>query len=97
MNIFTKKKSDQTEDQTAEKTEEKNYSPINIRTRTSPLKNHSEYWTNLEQVQIPFAKRVLGEKPSESDKGVQEKQTNQESGCCMPILSLGIFGLFGLL
>ena len=40
-------------------------SPTNIRSRSS-LKNHGEYWSNIEQIQTPFAKRVLGEpKPKE--------------------------------
>jgi len=41
-------------------------SPVNIRTHSSVLKNHGEYWDNLDNFQIPFAKRVLGEdKPVE--------------------------------
>lgn len=35
-------------------------SPVNIRTRFT-AQNHSEYWSNLSKVQIPFAKRVLGD------------------------------------
>lgn len=34
-------------------------SPTNRRTKMSLTKNHGEYWTNLEQIAIPFAKRVL--------------------------------------
>jgi hypothetical protein len=34
-------------------------SPVNIKTRAT-LQNHSEYWSNLDQVHIPFALRVLG-------------------------------------
>lgn len=36
-------------------------SPVNIRTRSSLAKNHGEYWDNLDKLQRPFAKRVLGE------------------------------------
>jgi pimeloyl-ACP methyl ester carboxylesterase len=37
-------------------------SPRNVRTTGTSLiwKSHFEYWTNLDQVQIPFARRVLG-------------------------------------
>jgi len=42
-------------------------SPTNIRSHTS-LKNHGEYWDNVDQINTPFAKRVLGEsKPKEWD------------------------------
>jgi hypothetical protein len=42
--------------------------PRNIRTRSSLLKNHGEYWSNIEQINLPFAKRVLGEtRPKEWD------------------------------
>ncbi|MBW8010107.1 MAG: hypothetical protein FVQ83_02540 [Chloroflexi bacterium] len=34
-------------------------SPRNFRSRSSP-KNHAEYWTNLEEINLPFAKRLLG-------------------------------------
>lgn len=43
-------------------------SPTNIRTRGAwlPWKTHFEYWGNLDEVQIPFARRVLNElKPPE--------------------------------
>ena len=33
---------------------------MNIKTPAT-LKNHSEYWTNMDQVQGPFAQRVLGD------------------------------------
>ncbi len=36
-------------------------SPVNIRTHSSLLKNHGEYWDNIDQINLPFAKRVLGE------------------------------------
>jgi len=35
-------------------------SPTNIKTRATP-ENHSEYWGNIDLVQRPFAKRVLGD------------------------------------
>ena len=45
-------------------------SPVNIRTRAT-LQNHSEYWSNLDQVQIPFALRVLGLwRPQQWDRDV---------------------------
>jgi hypothetical protein len=36
--------------------------PTNIRTRT---RGHSEYWTNLEEVLVPFARRVIEDKIDE--------------------------------
>ncbi len=45
-------------------------SPTNIRSHTSP-KNHGEYWDNVDQINTPFAKRVLGElRPKEWDPQV---------------------------
>lgn len=78
------------------------YTPINIRSKTSLRKNHSEYWTNLEQVQIPFAKRVLGEnKPNRwqpymdaQPETADQKQESIINYLSIPILSLGIFAFF---
>lgn len=35
-------------------------SPVNIKTSAS-TKHHSEYWSNQDRVQVPFARRVLGD------------------------------------
>lgn len=42
------------------KVERHRCSPTNIKTRFT-AQNHSEYWSNIKQVQRPFAKRVLGD------------------------------------
>jgi hypothetical protein len=42
------------------KTKRYEASPTNIKTKAN-FQHHSEYWSNLDQVQIPFAKRVLGD------------------------------------
>jgi hypothetical protein len=34
--------------------------PVNIKTRGG---GHSDYWTNIDEVQLPFAKRVLNDNP----------------------------------
>ncbi len=48
-------------------------SPRNIRSRAS-LKNHSEYWTNLDEIHIPFVKRILGElRPTEWSRDQRKK------------------------
>jgi hypothetical protein len=36
-------------------------SPTNIRTRTSLSENHGEYWSNIQKLTLPLAKRVFGE------------------------------------
>ncbi len=48
-------------------TERYQASPTNIKTPAT-LQNHSEYWSNIPRVMLPFAKRVLGDlRPSEWD------------------------------
>jgi hypothetical protein len=38
-------------------------SPTNIKTRDSFATNHGEYWTNLDKLQVPFARRILDNLP----------------------------------
>lgn len=51
----------------------RSYNPHNIKTKA--LDNHGGYWTNLEDVQIPFAERVLGKA---SPDRWSEKKLEQE-------------------
>ena len=55
-------------DVSLEGTKRSRVSPTNIKTRAE-LDGHGEYWHNMEQVQMPFARRVLGQlRPPECDK-----------------------------
>lgn len=50
-------------------------SPTNIRTASSVLENHGEYWNNIEKFSLPLAKRVLGEmRPAEWKPEVIRKE-----------------------
>lgn len=70
-------------------------SPVNIRTSSSLLKNHGEYWDNVEKFQRPFAKRVLGKaKPEEWDREEVGKEGRHHAGVLLlwPFLLLLVAG-----
>jgi len=63
-------------DNPKDKDQRSNTCPVNIRTRSSLLKNHGEYWSNIDQINKPLAKRVLGvPKPEE---WTNQLQTNSK-------------------
>jgi pimeloyl-ACP methyl ester carboxylesterase len=65
--------------------------PTNIKTRT---RGHSDYWTNLDEVQVPFARRVLYDKVDEKWKPtIRVKGPIQRIGAFLTWLcSLGLAG-----
>ncbi len=76
-------------------------SPTNIKTRAT-LENHSEYWSNLDLVQLPFAKRVLGElRPKEWNPDALKSKSRLMFQAYLVYVwlfwtAVGFGGLFGL-
>ena len=64
-------------------------SPTNIRSHSSLLKNHGEYWSNIGQINLPFAKRVLGE--------LRPKEWNPEPTSPTSQHHIAVFGLWVLI
>ena len=73
-------------------------SPVNVRTRTS-LKNHGEYWENLDQLQKPFAERIMGDmKPAgwDVDKDLKPKNGDRKYWHLWGVFLFSIISLIGI-
>ncbi|MBI5825272.1 MAG: hypothetical protein HZB18_14675 [Chloroflexi bacterium] len=82
---------------TGEETPKREFTgPVNIRTSSSLLKNHGEYWDNFEKFQRPLAKRILGKaKPEEWDPEERGKSDLHHAGVLIlwPFLLLLVAGV----